>query len=184
MSYDLVSIHDLLRDPQYRKFFTTTPALPAHYTAELRPWKLMVQKKGESIWRSKRYGTYKDAFEGMKKMFPLIDNGAINCPPLGFMPPVKYVRIRGKLDSRGRPDTRTLVWRPQIPADLPDHSWCPHCRRPSIFKFAVMNNSRVHATTAEPALRCIICGVSDRLVNLRHPEKTQLWDKNRPKVKN
>lgn len=175
MSLQLITIKELLRDPQYRAFFTKVPELPAHYTAANRPWKLIVMKKGETTWRSKRVGTYEEAFAGFKKLLPIIDNAAINCPALGFAPPTRTVKLKGQVDAKGRPVIKTLAWKPAISDDMEHHDWCPHCRRPSIFHMATLANGRVSAVDPVAAMRCIICGASERIVNLRNPEKTQQW---------
>lgn len=145
----------------------------------------MVLKPGEAAWRSKRYGTYQDAFAGLKKMLPTVDNAAINCPGLSFMPPVRTVRLKGQTDSKGKQIIRTTMWKPQIDADMGTHHWCPYCRRPSIFKMAVLNRpkrSGFALPVGEAVLRCIICGSSERVVDLRHPENNQGWDLNRPRI--
>lgn len=189
MSLELITIRELLRDPQYKAFFTKTPKLPDHYTPEMKPWKLLVQKENETHWRAKRFGTYREAFDGFKKMLPVITNAAINCPALTFMPPIRNVRVKGKFitvqGGHKRPYVRSIIWKPQISADMEQHFWCPHCRRPSIFKYA---SSSIRTNTGklvtEPTLRCVICGASDRIIDIRHPEKAQRWDLNRPKIYN
>jgi len=181
MPIDLITIQELLRDPQYRSYFSKVPKLPEHYTPANKPWKLIVMKRGEQMWRSKRLGTYQEAFAGLKKLLPIIDNAAINCPPLGFMPPTRTVKLKGKVDKNGKPVIKTLMWHPAIGADMETHNWCAHCRRPSIFRVATYTNKN-QAAPVEPALRCIICGASERIINLRHPEKHQQWDMNRAKV--
>lgn len=183
---ELITIKELLRDPQYKAYFTKVPKLPTHYTPEMRPWKLLVLKPDEHQWRSKRYGTYQEAFLGMKKMLPIIDNAAINCPALGFMPPTRTVRIKNKFDPKTKKQLiRTTLWHPQIEADMAQHNWCPHCRRPSIFKLAVLSRplrEGYRPIHGEPVLRCIICGVSERTVDLRDPSNHQGWDVNRPRI--
>ena len=74
---EMITIRELLRDPQYREFFTKVPKLPDHYTEENQPWKLYIHKPGEAVWRSKKFGTYSEAFAGFKKMLPNIDNLAL-----------------------------------------------------------------------------------------------------------
>ena len=182
---EMITLKELLRDPQYREYFRKVPKLPSHYTPEMLPWKLLVLKRGELIWRSKRFGSYGDAFAGLKKMLPTIDNAAINCPALGFMPPTRTVRIRGKYDKKGKQVIRTTLWIPQISSDMEPHNWCPHCRRPTIFKIAALaakQRQGFAVPASEPALRCSICGTSERVIDLRHPENAQKWDINRPKV--
>lgn len=185
LSIELITIKELLRDPQYRSYFTKVPKLPPHYTEANLPWKLIILKSGEKAWRSKRFGTYQDAFAGLKKMLPVIQNGAINCPALTFMPPTRTVRLKGQYDKKGRQVIRTIMWKPSISSDMEHHDWCSHCRRPSIFKYATTpprQRGKYWSPQGEPALRCIICGASDRIVNLRHPENEQRWDTNRAKV--
>lgn len=186
-SIDMITIQELLRDPQYRDYFKKVPKLPAHYTPENLPWKLIIMKKGENVWRTKRYGTYAEAFGGLKKVLPIIDNAAINCPALSFMPPLKTYRIKGKfIGNTKRPLLKTVVWQPRITADMEPHNWCPFCRRPTVFRMAVRavskKNSPFAPVMSEPQLRCSICGAGERIINLRHPELHQQWDSNRPKV--
>ena len=186
---ELISIHELLRDRQYREYFLKVPQLPPHYTPSNMPWKLMVLKKGETHWRSKRFSTYQEAFGGLKVMPPSIRNGAINCPALDFMPPIKNYKVKGKFVGNGhlrRPLIVTKVWKPQLTDDMSEHSWCGYCRRPSIFRYATIqrpSKGRFEFTHGEPEVRCIICGASARILNLRHPEHgSQRWDATRPKV--
>jgi len=187
MSLELISMNELLRDPTYRAYFLKAPALPSHYGPERLPWKLLVLKQGETVWRSKRFGTYQEAFEGFKRMRPHISNAAINCPSLDFMPPIRTFRVKGKTVKVGNkvmPLMKSRVWTPQLTYDMADHNWCPYCRRPSIFRMALPAKRSVGGFIIEPipAIRCIICGASESIVNLRQPEKAQSWDSNRPKV--
>lgn len=189
MSLELITLKELLRDPQYRAFFTKVPKLPEHYTPENKPWKLMILKPGEHAWRSKQMGTYQEAFRALKKLMPDIENAAINCRPLTFMPPTRTVRIKGKFETvRGKqkPVIKTIIWKPQITADMADHNWCGHCRRPSIFTMATTSAKRSASgfvsAPGGPAIRCVICGASDRIIDLRNPANHQQWDPNRPKI--
>lgn len=186
---ELITIHELLRDPMYREYFTKAPKLPDHYVSnpEAMPWKLYVLKRGEDKWRTKRFHTYREGFAGLKKMLPIIENGSLNCPALSFMPPIKNFRVKGKyLDAaKKKPMMKTKVWQPKLEADQPKHNWCPHCRRPSIFIFAnkpFISPSGTKIPMGEPMMRCMICGASERVVDLRDPLSHQKWDSDRPSV--
>lgn len=183
---EMITIRELLRDPTYKKYFMSVPKLPEHYTPDSLPWRLMIQKPGETQWRSKRFGTYREAFDAFKRLLPTIHNAAINCPPLHFMPPVKTVKLKGKTDGKGRPILKTIVWKPAIDAELEKHYWCPFCRRPTVFRMAIAPKRRSKSghilVASEPSMRCMICGASENIVDLRHPERHQNWDVNRPKV--
>lgn len=191
MTLEQITIKELLRDPRFKEYFVKPPVLPDHYTPETLPWRLFIRKQGETIWRSKRFGTYRQAFDGFKKMLPVSADAAINCPSLDFLPPIRNVRVRGKtITVRGghkKPYIRSMVWKPQLDADMENHYWCSYCRRPTIFKYTTMKTRSVHGfvvPSSEPAYRCSICGASDRLVSLRHPEMAQKWDPSRPKLYN
>lgn len=185
MSTELITIRELLSDPQYKAYFTQVPKLPAHYTVDNLPWKLMVLKPGEHAWRTKRFGTYPEAFAGFKRMLPTIENAAINCRPVGFLPPTYRVRVKGQFDKKGKQLIAHRLWKPQITEDMATHNWCPHCRRPTVFIMAVLpprHREGFDIPFSEPALRCGICGISERMVDLRHPENSQNWDVNRVRV--
>src|SRR5688500_5306861 len=137
MTVGLITIRELLSDTEYKKYFTTVPQLPAHYTLEMRPSRLLLQFKCENTWKSKRYGTYVEAFGGFKTILPKIQDAAINCPGLGFAPPMRTVKVKGKFHTEGRqkgqPIIKTLVWKPRLEPDHSAHYWCAYCRRPSTF---------------------------------------------------
>lgn len=189
-SLEMITIQELLRDKQYREYFLKAPKLPEHYNRPgMLPWKLYIQKPGETIWRAKRFSTYRDAFEALKKLMKsgTVGNAAINCPPLAFIPPVRNVRLKGVIDKQTKKQAiQTIVWKPRIESDMADHLWCGHCRRPSIFRVAAVNINRKDAKyilpVGEPALRCSICGASERVINLRNPLTAQRWDPTRPYI--
>jgi len=184
----LITIRELLRDPEYRAYFTRVPKLPDHYTPEMKPWRLLLQLKGDTTWKSKRFGTYQEAFAGFKLVLPKIENAAINCPGLNFVPPMRTVKVKNKFHTegklKGKPIIKTLVWRPRLEADHEAHYWCAYCRRPSIFVHKgigakMLNGSRLPATRV--AYRCMICGSNAELMDLRRPQYNQGWDLNRPR---
>lgn len=185
----LMTIRELLADEEYKKYFMTIPHLPEHYTKDAQPWRLLVQLTGDPKWKSQRFGTYKEAYIKLKKLMPKVNNAAINSPGLGFMPPVRTVRVKGKVHDtgklKGQPVLRTLVWKPQLTADMAQHHWCAHCRRPTIFAdkgmpTRMLNGTRLPATRV--AYRCTLCGTNAELMDIRKPELNQRWDVARPKV--
>lgn len=186
---DMITLSELLKDPVYKKFFTTVPKLPDHYTRDSMPWKLMILKHGETQWRTKKFGTYAEAFRALKKLLPDIADATINCPGLGFQPPIRMAKVKGKTDAKGNPIIRAVVWKPQITSDMADHYWCAYCRRPTKFGYfevhPAMTKARVGRMGAhvDPSLmRCFICGASELINDLRRPERNQGWDVNRVKV--
>lgn len=188
MTVGLITIRELLRDPQFKKYFTTVPKLPDHYTPDALPWRLLIQKHGETNWRAKRFGTYKEAFDAFKLILPKAQDAAINCPGLNFMPPIRTVRLKGKFEKvNGQmvPIMRTIVWKAPIEADMLPHHWCGYCRRPTVFGdkaigVRVLNGYRLPTTQIH--YRCLLCGAPAHLMDIRHPELNQQWDPNRPTI--
>jgi len=187
----MITLRELLKDPQYKQYFLKIPQLPAHVRPSSQPWKLMVLKVGEKQWRTKKFGTYKEAFLALKKLLPneSIYDMVINCPGLDWQPPIRLAKVKGRTDAKGKPILRAVVWKPVIDADLPLHYWCPYCRRPTKFDYfsshPAMTKQRVGrlGSAVDPLyLRCAICGASERLVDLRHPANHQNWDNNRVRV--
>lgn len=184
----MITLRELLDDPIYKAYFTKIPKIPSHIQG--LPWKLMILKPQETQWRTKRFATYPEAFKALKKVLPVAADATINCPPLDWQPPIRLARVKGKVHETGRlkgqPIMRAVVWKPQISGDLAAHHWCPYCRRPTVFQYysihPAMTKQRIGAIGAavDPTfLRCGICGASEMLVNLRHPERHQRWDTNR-----
>lgn len=181
-----ITIRELLRDEEYKKYFLTVPKLPAHYKGS-KPWKLYILLKGSKVWKTKRFETYGDAVRAFKKLAPKMEDAAINCPALGFRPPIKPVKLKGKFDIvRGKKQValRSRIWHPKLEADHERHEWCPYCRRPTVFKVLVARVRALHGSDmlSEPRYRCTICSASDVIVNLKNPEKEQAWDTNRAQL--
>lgn len=169
----MITIHDLLKDTTYKQFICQQPSLPPHMTRALKPWRLMVQLKGEQHWRMKRFGTYSEAFKAMKKILPRAADATINCPALGFVAPTRVVRIKGKFHTNGQQLTRLVTWKAAMPmGEFEEHHWCPYCRRPSVFKrfrrHHALQGNAIGGLPIDPSLlRCSICGASENIVSLR-----------------
>lgn len=188
--HNMITLDELLEDEDYKKFFITVPKLPPHYRGS-EPWKLMILKEGEQQWRTKRFNTYTEAFKALKKLRPSIADGLINCPGLDWQPPIKRYRVKGRTVRVGRkevPMIRLVTWKPKIEADMPQHHWCPYCRRPTVFDYYTVHPAMTKQRTGSGSnvdptlLRCGICAASEQLVNLRNPVNHQNWDLNRVKV--
>lgn len=185
MPVGMITIRELLRDPQFKEYFTKVPQLPDHYAPEAQPWRLLVMKEGEHVWRAKRYGTYQEAFKGFKTMLPKLHDAAINCPPLSFRPPIRTGRVKGKFDAKGKPILKSIIWKPRLTPDMLQHHWCGYCRRPTLFGNKAMPPKMLNGMKmpiSEVQFRCLVCGSSERIMDIRHPENNQGWDINRPRV--
>lgn len=191
MTHDMITLRELLSDPTYKQYFLKIPQLPDHFNAGMQPWKLMILKVGETQWRTKRFGTYKEAFMALKSLLknPDVYDLLINCPALDWQPPIRVAKVKGKTDAKGRPILRAVVWKPAIQPEMAVHHWCPYCRRPTKFDYFTSHKALTKARVGtlgsgvDPTkLRCSICAASESLVDLRHPANHQNWDVNRVKV--
>lgn len=173
----MITIHELLRDKTYREYFCKVPKLPEHMThGHNQPWRLAVQKEAHGPWGTKEFQSYPDAFKLLKKNLSRINDAAIISKGVPLDPPRKTVRIKGKFLERGGkkiPVTKRVDW--TFPLGVGEdqlHTWCPYCRRPTVFaRFTyhpVLNSRRMGGLLIDPDLmRCSICGASERIVNIR-----------------
>lgn len=170
----MLTIHDLLEDERYKKFFCQVPKLPAGVSST--PWRLAVQKDAHGPWMSKDYEEYKDAFLKLKTHLTRINDAAIISKATPFDPPNRIVRVKGQFfERRGQkiPITRMVPWKPAMPLGEDDiHHWCPYCRRPTVFRtfivHPILTRRRLNGMPIDPDVeRCSICGSSSRLVDLR-----------------
>jgi hypothetical protein len=181
----LITIHELLDDEKYAKYFNTVPVLPDHYYNDgVTPWRLMVNMKGEHGWRSKRFEAYDEALEALEMRMSRVANAAINCPAVNFMPPIRHARVKNRLHPKTKkPLIVSRVWVPQLSGEMPQHHWCGYCRRPTIFGHKAMPAKMMGEFRVPPssvAYRCTLCGSNADLMDIRRPELNQRWDTNRP----
>ena len=167
----MITMAELLQDADYRKFLTTAPSLPAHAVNKemntSKPWVVYVQREAGGRWGKREFWTYKKAFRFFKAAVidHKVHDAALNNKRVGFDPPFKWVRVRGKfvVDSKGnkRQAQARVYWKPKLPPDeVEDHHWCKYCRRPTVFK-SYSKHKRLGAV--DPTLRCCICGASSRI---------------------
>lgn len=162
----MLNIHELLGDAKYRQFFLTRPKMP-DVPRLSPPWRLYVQLEGSGIWRKRDCWDYAEAvrlFNAMRKRG--LHDAAITCRPMGWAPPSRIVRVKGKFhkNSQGEmvPVTREVYWRPSVPAEEDQHLWCPYCRRPTVFRPFARHHAFVgeYKKMMDPgAIRCTICGI-------------------------
>lgn len=154
----MIRLVDLLRDPDYRKWFTTVPTIRVeHHTP---PWRLFVQQEEGGRWARVDLPSYPKAYAGVKSRLQECFDMTIHCKPQGFRPPI--VEISGK--------------RSYIP--VPDgHHWCVYCRRPTVFKFFSKHPNMPKIVIADYEERCTICGARKSGMKLY---KTRMpWDEYR-----
>jgi len=155
----MITIHELLEDPVYRKYFCTVPQLPA-VKRLAEPWRLYV--RSDRGWAKKDFFEYKDAFRLFSAKRANILDAAIVCRPMLWTPPTRVVKIKNKFHANGQQITKEVSWQPKLEGHDEDHRWCGRCRRPTVFKYF----ARHHALTGEAAAmmdqgarRCTICAI-------------------------
>ena len=168
----MLTIHELLEDPVYRKYFLTVPRLP-DVQRTVPPWRLYVKRGGR--WMKRDFEKYAEAVKLFNRLRSVgLQDATVTCRPVAFAPPSRIVRIKGKfqtnargqyiLDAQGqkKPITREVFWKAAVPADEEEHTWCPYCRRPTVFNYFSTHHAIVgaHKYYMDPsARRCTICGI-------------------------
>lgn len=162
---------ELVTDRTYRRFIETEPDLPAIASDKTKmktpPWVVYVQKDEFGKWGSKSYWKYSKALKFMHKALRYgVWDVAISCRRMGFNPPERLVKIKGKFvegsDGKMRQATKYLPWKPKIDtATVEEHHWCKYCRRPTVFKWYSKHGRLGVVDSTVP--RCCICGASARI---------------------
>lgn len=142
---------ELLRDPVWRKMFTTAPALASSQRLpSAMPWSVYVvteapERPAGVRWRVVRCPTYPDAYQRVRRLLsaPVPDQldlcvtsrGVEYAPPPGF------------------------DWRRRWP--LVDLEWCARCRRPSSFRPTHGRHALIGSPVVRPGVRrCYFCGIA------------------------
>lgn len=165
---ELLTIHELLQDKQYKEFFLRAPAMPVVYRQQqMLPWRVYIQREVDGAWAKKDLPTYREAFALFRRYKPEIHDAAIMSRAVAFAPPHRLVRIRGQYREvvrKGKKEkvqvTKLVVWKPKLPQEESPHQWCTYCRRPTVFRYF----SKHHAfgknmNITQDELRCMICGI-------------------------
>lgn len=164
---------ELVKDPVYWEYLQTKPSTPRVSRDKKKvtspPWVVYVQQEADGKWGRKSFWKYKDALEFMQRWLERgAHDAALNNRRLGFNPPQKWVRIRGKFvvgsDGKKRQAVKLIQWKPKLSADEQQHHWCKYCRRPTLFKY--YSRHRFLGTCDSTVPRCCICGASARIAIL------------------
>ena len=177
----MIPMSELVRDPAYRKFLQTVPRTPLISRDKTKmmtpPWVVYIQKEPHGSWGKRSFWKYSKAFKFLAKALKMgVADAALNNKRIGFEPPSKLVRVKGKyqLDSRGkkRQVTKLMVWKPPLQAEDEDHHWCKYCRRPTVFKYYKRHRALKNQDLDTTVPRCCICGASARIAIDRVTDKS------------
>lgn len=171
----VILMSELVEDPTYWEFLQTKPELP-EISRDKRmmltaPWVVYVQREAEGKWGKREFWKYSKALKFLERALAVgVHDAALNCRRIGFDPPSRFVRIKGKFvkgsDGKRRQATKRVYWKPRLPADEADHHWCKYCRRPTVFKYFSTHKRLGKVDTTVP--RCCICGASARIALPAH----------------
>lgn len=133
-----VPLRQLLKAPDYRKWFGTKPQLTV--VTSTQPWRLFVQREQGGRWAKADLDTYSQAYAGVKSRLSECYDMTIHSKAQAFRPPI--VRVNGKKS-----------WMP-----CPDgHHWCVYCRRPTVFAYYEKHPAMPGMILATYERRCSVC---------------------------
>ena len=171
----MIPMSELVKDPVYRKYLETKPHLPPIARSKKLmvspPWVVYVQKETDGPWGKKEFWKYSEAFKFLRRALKAgVHDATINCKRIGFHPPTRFVRIKGKYvvgsDGVQRQATKQVIWQPKL-GDYGDHEWCMYCRRPTEFKYYRRHKRLKNLAFIDSSIRrCCICGSSERIAIL------------------
>ncbi|MGX9924139.1 hypothetical protein ACWIG4_30295 [Streptomyces sp. NPDC002248] len=170
----MIRLPELLKDKVYKEFFCTVPKQgPAPMN-----WRIYVQREPNGPLRRKDFASYREAFARIaaeKKAGRLYD-GTIQSRSTAYSPPQRVVKIK----REGRPvmvktssgllvqKTSLIDWKPKLPSDEEEHSWCTYCRRPTVFRWFTSHHSLRRSPVAgcvDPTdRRCTFCGATEGFI--------------------
>jgi hypothetical protein len=176
---------DLLDDKTFKEFFRTKPKVPPHLQGQ-ECWRVFVQREAGGKWAKRDFDSYPAA---ANFAISLLRKGAwdlaVHCRSVSYGPPGRWVNLtkNGKpvylTDANNKPVLRggQKVRKQRFVAMHvpPGHVWCPHCRRPTIFRWFRSHHafpkSRPEVAYDPSHLRCTICGIRESSVNWRGGSK-------------
>lgn len=156
-----IPMREFLKDPVFRKHFRTKPVLLP--SSGPHPFWLYLQPKEGGPWKRAKLTSYNKGFDYVKTRLNDLYDFAICSRQRTYLPPVHR-----PVDEDGNPGKHREYW-----ANYPrNHSWCPYCRRPTIFRAFEKHHALTEINKAmglslvprEPEVRCTICGIREEAV--------------------
>lgn len=176
---------DLLDTKAFKDFFRTKPKMPPHL-ANSKPWRVYVQKVERGGWAKKDFAHYSEAANfAIRLMREGVWDLAVHCRSVSFGPPGHWVNLTkggkpvwltGKDNKPILRDGQKVRKQKFVSMHIPPgHQWCPHCRRPTVFRWFRKHHafpSNDPSVAFDPShLRCTICGIRESSVNWRGGSK-------------
>lgn len=173
MPADQITLKRLLKDPIYRKWFSTKPAQGAQGR-----WRVWFKETPTSPWEEKEFPSWKKGFKFVQANINNFYDMALANPSHAYSPPV----VIWKRTKNPKTEIITKHRRHYVPPVAEDadrmidnhkHAWCPYCRRPTIFTYFRRHHSyytrvnflgKPYDTNSQERI-CLICGV--RLVFIK-----------------
>lgn len=170
----MIPMSELIKDPAYREFLTTQPSVPAiaaqKRKGRSKPWVVYVQRERGGPWGKREFWKYTKAFAFFRLALKAgVHDCTINNRRVGFKPPQKWVRVKGKYvvgsDGKRRQVTKPVPWKPraELLEGQPEHHWCKYCRRPTVFRYFRKHKALEGVDIDSTVPRCCICGASARI---------------------
>jgi hypothetical protein len=163
-----LTMRELLKDSLFKKWMMKPPNLGVTICYSGKPWRVWVQRELNGRWGKRDFAKYSEAWNFfVKHLKEGAYDAAISSKVKPFPPPVeKYKKqeytVKGKTYVKRVP----VFYIPKVPGMNPQHEWCPHCRRPTIFTTYRRHHAFAQRFNGEIKQRCSVCGIA--WDNIRH----------------
>jgi hypothetical protein len=146
-----VTLRELLEDPIYRKWFMKPPEKKTPSR-----WRVYAQKTEGGPWSKADFITWGQAYHFVRRHHKQWYDAALCSRVWEWRPPVIRVRTERQVKGRWRKVWVRNYYEPMV--NMIGHVWCPHCRRPTVFRQFKRHHNVGKALVYKP--RCTICGIA------------------------
>lgn len=158
-----ITMRELLEDPVYRAWFQKKPG-----PRSSQSWRVYVQETEGGPWKKRDFSRWGQAYEFVRWHLKDWHDFALTSLVWDWRPPVvKYYADIMLKNGRVKKIERRKYYAPML--NIMGHRWCPHCRRPTVFKPYRRHHAIGNTRIRKP--RCTVCGISETGIKIYLPQE-------------
>jgi hypothetical protein len=161
-----ITFRELLQDPTYRAWFQKKPAARSSQS-----WRVYVQEVENGLWKKKDFDRWRLAYEFVLRNYKDWHDCALNSRVWDWRPPIVKFKAEVMLkNGQMKKVTKRKYYAPML--TIVGHHWCPHCRRPTVFRPFYKHHALGQLKTNRKP-RCTICGISETGIKKYQPREEE-----------